>query len=186
MGFFDVEYYDSGEGPPPSLTAPHGVLPGLLDVSLVMHQTSTVAVVLGPLTVWPTGLDLTLAAVAREPGTAFLRALQPDAYAEAGRAWPPPELLRFGVEYADGRRVANLREPMALARSGLSLFTRLGTGGSGGFRTNYWLSPLPPEGPVTVACEWPEYDIPETRIELQASDILAAAGRAQGLWDRTG
>jgi hypothetical protein len=185
MGFFDSDQSEARwEGPAPSLSREHGVLPGLVDLSLVMAQAERVVLVLGPIEVWPSGALIRLAAVAREPRTALLQALAPEIYAEAGRSWPPPELLRFGVQYADGRRVTNLTDnsPPRVNPAGILLFRRGESGGSGGFESEYWLSPVPPPGDVTVACQWPEYDIAETRHTLDGSIFRDAAARARVLW----
>jgi hypothetical protein len=174
MGFFDSDQSEvRWEGPPPSLSREHGVLPGLVDLSLVMARAERVVLVLGPIEVWPSGALIRLSVVAREPGTALLRALDPEIYAEAGRSWPPPELLRFGVEYADGRRVTNLTDtfPPRVDAAGILLFHRGESGGSGGFESEYWLSPVPPPGDVIVACQWPEYDIAETHPRLPAASF---------------
>ena len=43
---------------------------------------------------------------------------------------------------------------------------------------SYWVWPLPPSGPVTFVCEWPAYDIAETRVTVEAALIIEAAERA--------
>ncbi len=66
----------------------------------------------------------------------------------------PEEQLRFGVEFADGRKATNLGwpgrpldEPPAI-----SLARRGGGGGGGSWGPGYWvLYPLPPEGQLTLA-----------------------------------
>jgi hypothetical protein len=185
MGFFDSDQFEvRWDGPPPSLSREHGVLPGLVDLSLVIARAERVVLVLGPIEIWPSGALIRLSAVAREPGTALLRALDPEIYAEAGRSWPPPELLRFGVEYADGRRVTNLTDafPEVVDAAGILLSHRGESGGSGGFESAYWLSPVPPPGDVIVACQWPAYDIAESRHTLDGSVFREAAARARVLW----
>jgi hypothetical protein len=63
------------------------------------------------------------------------------------------------------------------------LMPRGGGSGSGGWHHAYWLWPLPADGPWTVACEWPAASIPLTRAELDPAPILAAAGRAQVIFE---
>ena len=46
---------------------------------------------------------------------------------------------------------------------------------------SFWLWPLPAEGPLRFACEWPDEDIEETIAELDAP-IRGAAARAVELW----
>ena len=47
---------------------------------------------------------------------------------------------------------------------------------------NFWVYPLPPEGPVTLVASWLEYGVAETRAELDGTAIREAAGRAVVLW----
>ena len=77
------------------------------------------------------------------------------------------EMLRFGMQFADGSKVTNLPGPLpgpprgggepppgpVLQQSG-------GSGGDREWRQDYWVWPLPPPGPLTLACEWPGAGIP--------------------------
>ena len=47
---------------------------------------------------------------------------------------------------------------------------------------NFWVHPLPPDGPVTFVASWPEYGAAETRAGLDGTVIRAAAARAVVLW----
>ena len=148
-----------------------------------MFMAATVAVALEPAAVWPEGMQLTLRAVARDEDLAPLRALAPGIYEEVGRPWPPPELLRLGVEYPDGLRATNLYPTHDANQPDVVLQMRSAEGGSGGFRETFWISPLPrTDGQFAVVCEWPHYDVPESRVDLNAARIRAAAGRARALW----
>ena len=57
-------------------------------------------------------------------------------------------------------------------------------GSSGGpvAEQTYWAWPLPPPGNLAFVCEWPRYDIPLTRKEIDAGLIREAADRATELW----
>jgi hypothetical protein len=84
-----------------------------------------------------------------------------------GRHWPmvgeqidaiPTRLLRIGVQSADGRTATNisghdrpLGGPIMWALQGGGS----GRGGESNFHQGYWISPLPPPGPVGLVCEWP-------------------------------
>ena len=46
----------------------------------------------------------------------------------------------------------------------------------------YWVSPLPPPGPLAFASEWPAFGIPESRAEVDARLLLDAAGDSIELW----
>jgi hypothetical protein len=59
-----------------------------------------------------------------------------------------------------------------------------GRGGSGEsrFQQGYWISPLPPPGPVGFVCEWPAVGIPVARQELDAQLIRDAAENARAMF----
>jgi hypothetical protein len=107
----------------------------------------------------------------------------------------PDGLLRIGFELSDGRHVSNLegrRTRRALMRPGSQpegpvLMPYAGGGGSAGrgevvMRPGYWLWPLPPRGPLTIACEWPIVGIPVTAAELDGDALIEAAGGSTALW----
>lgn len=85
----------------------------------------------------------------------------------------PDELLRLGVEFSDGRRAVSLGTVFEGSSFGLSVSDdaepdpatdiSLVSGGGGGSmrhtRTDYWVWPLPPGGPVRFVCQWPAFDI---------------------------
>ena len=103
----------------------------------------------------------------------------------------PPELLRFGIEFADGSKATNVTGPPFLTPDeeppeGPLLLEHGGGGGGGDWDAKYWVWPLPPEGPLAFVCEWPAKGIPLTREEIDAGLVLAAASRAEKLWDDAG
>jgi hypothetical protein len=48
--------------------------------------------------------------------------------------------------------------------------------------SRWWAWPLPPGGPLEFACEWPAFEITETRAGIDAQLILDAALRSVRLW----
>lgn len=96
----------------------------------------------------------------------------------------PDDVLRFGFELSDGRRVTNLAGfPSFDDRpAGPVLIQRGGGGGNRSWSFKYWLWPLPPGGPLTVVVEWPAHDVALTRIELDAEPLLDAAANSEVLW----
>ena len=94
---------------------------------------------------------------------------------------------RFGVMFADGRKVA-LGTPESFPRGNKEPDhpVLIGQGGSSGgsvWRMGYWLWPLPPPGPLTWVASWDERGIPETSVEVDASVLAEAAREAEKLWD---
>lgn len=93
------------------------------------------------------------------------------------------DVLRFGFEFSDGRRVTNLGGfPAAEAQQAPVLMERGGGGGGRSWGFDYWLWPLPPPGVLTVAVEWAARGIELTRVALEAGPLLEAAAQAEKLW----
>src|SRR5579884_187066 len=103
-----------------------------------------------------------------------------------------PDLVRFGIEFSDGRKATNLgsRPPFPLPGDdpdtppeGPVLSPSRGGGGGGGrWHHGFWAWPLPPEGTLAFVCEWPIADIAETRSEIDSALIRDAAAEVVELW----
>jgi hypothetical protein len=143
-----------------------------------VYRSAEAAVVLLDIVAFSTGFDLGVMARTREPvavqpATNFLE-----------------QHLRFGIEFAEGRRVvqfrgvpqANLPKAGETMPSGPILLQR-GGGGRGPERLDlyFWVWPLPPPGTLTIGFEWPG-PVPFTTAELDAVAILEAAARSDVLW----
>jgi hypothetical protein len=162
----------------------------------VLAFGSGVAIALTDCVVFSTGFELGLTVKGKEPID----------HLDMGYGPPPrpgkplPEgLLRFGVRYADGRKGTTLglhpgqvamafykarqegREPEVPA--GPILMPRGGGGGGRTYNQRYWIWPLPPDGKLTIACEWPAKGVALTMHALDAGEILRAARTARKLWD---
>jgi hypothetical protein len=95
----------------------------------------------------------------------------------------PPEVLRFGVQFADGSKATNvggdLPHDPAVAPAGPVIVPGGGGGGGGRWHQSLWVWPLPPPGRLLFVCEWPAAGIPLTRFEIDAHLVIDAAARAQ-------
>ena len=188
---------------PPWLGAPRGTLPGVLPVALVLARTEQVAVCLTGLVAYPEGFEFDLLTMAGEEADdldpLLFEGRRLRHRRNRGGAGEIPEgMLRFGVEFADGRKATNTADPLAHLGGGLHRFSKIthgaeaeqapagpvlqlggGGGGGGNWRQSVWIWPLPPPGTLTFVCQWPEAAIALTRHEVQAQPLLDAAARAQ-------
>ena len=48
--------------------------------------------------------------------------------------------------------------------------------------SRHWVHPLPPAGPLTFFATWPDQDVDEVSVAMDAALIRAAAGDAEELW----
>ncbi|MEV4422357.1 hypothetical protein AB0L40_20635 [Patulibacter sp. NPDC049589] len=174
MGFFPTEPPE-----PPSEEADEDWLayarfdghtvPGAVPEPIVVASTPLVTV-LATLTVSEDALGITWHTVARRiPAGAARDQL---ALRDAARRGPlPDEFLRLGVAYDDGRTVTNLpweddededtddERPLAWRMRG-------GSGTPTVTTTSVLIVPGPDAGPVTLVCEWPAMDVPESRATV--------------------
>lgn len=183
------------------LCAPADMVPGVVPVELVLGRSENAVVLLTGIRAFPTGLDMTLSVRLR--GTVRRGDLGSEVYDgpyahDRDAGWHASR-LKWGIEFADGRRVTNIDMPPCAEEphagrwpAPAELGSRepdhpvlQGGGGSGGERSvdrSYWLWPLPPPGQLRLVCQWLAQDIAETVQDLDAQPFLEAAGRAHPIW----
>jgi hypothetical protein len=170
------------------------VLPGVAPVSLVLARTEDTVVGLTDVRGYPNGFAFLLrirwglvADPDEQPPWPFPDWGSPDPLEDEPL---PDALLRFGVQFADGRKVTNLDMypfvPEGLPPDQPVLVEGGGVGSEGGRlgRGALWdlelvVQPLPPPGPLTFVCAWPGRGIPEVRAEIDAGLVLDAAAAAR-------
>ena len=166
---------------PPWTGPPHGMLPGAVPLELVLASNERAAVYIGRASVYSTGLELEVRVLVRGHD------LDPSldgVYHRPGRGSTYEEMLRFGIEFSDGRKATNVggswpgtEEPQDPVLWGMG-----GGGGGGRWRQDFWVWPLPPTGPVGFVCEWPAAGLALTRQEVDAKTFLHAAARARSVF----
>ena len=158
---------------------PENWLPGLAPWCLVLARTDHTVVALSQAAAYPQGVALAVTMVQR-PGT------EEEGHPHWRMHHGIASVLRVGAVFADGRRalVDDTFTPpgVEVGESAAHLTPQEGSGGGLTSRQTYWLWPLPPAGPLEVYCEWLARGIPETKVELDAGDLVAAAARAVELW----
>lgn len=166
----------------PLWLGPSGNVVGVaVPVRLVLARTDEAAVVVDGLAAFPSGFELVLSVRVRAPR----RQWSPlGLWREEGHVGLPDDVLRFGIELANGRKATTLSGfPDPGEAEGPVLIPRDGTGGVTRWDQRYWVWPLPPPGPLAFVCEWPAEGISLTRAEIDAGLVLEAAARAEILWD---
>jgi hypothetical protein len=206
MGFFDDVRMPGGDAEdeddysaPAWLEAPEDFVAGVVALELVLGRSDEAAVYVTRIAAYPTGFEFDAEVVTRK--AARIRYPSPfelmhDPERPAGEI--PPEVVRLGVEFADGRRATSFGEALGgstmttlVAAEGdespdpaRDIFMTPGRGGGSARHstTSYWVWPLPPPGPLTFACEWPAFGIEETTVEIDTERLLEASRRARSVW----
>jgi hypothetical protein len=55
-------------------------------------------------------------------------------------------------------------------------------GGNRSIDASYWLTPVPPDGAVTLVCAWAALGVDETRFVVEDAALTTASSRAIMLW----
>ncbi len=178
---------------PPTHEPPDNEVPNVVPVSAVLGRTPDAAVALVGLRVYTTGFSFDVSVRLRVPaedGDASATSGLLDFYVERTGSEPRNRLL-FGVEYADGRVGTNLGFPHTeppddvgdrQGRPPLMLFPHGGSGGERTYDATYWLTPLPPPGPLTFVCAWEAFGITEARFSVDGASVADAGRHANVLW----
>jgi hypothetical protein len=187
MSFFE----SIPQPPPPEPARRHrpmwmrsdAVIPGLVPAELVLVRTERVAVAIGGVHAYPNGFEFTVHARLRREKEHGPRV--GGLFGRHGHGMPANEGLRLGVMFADGRRAAAPGGHPRLDDADAERLVLFENGGGGSDRTwdgNFWVHPLPPDGPVTFVVSWGEHGVAEARAELDGAAIGEAARRAVILW----
>jgi hypothetical protein len=177
---------------PPWVQAPRGVIPGAVPLELVLARSERAAVAVTKLGAYPDGFDFEVLVLVSDGEDELDPNVIGHPYRPGrGRRDEQHEMLRFGIEFADGSRVTNIPGTTRGHFSGGDdpppgpVMQQQGGGGGGGeWRQRFWVWPLPPPGPLVFACEWPAAQIEFARVEVDAQPILDAASRAQRIFER--
>jgi hypothetical protein len=155
------------------MSPPENEIPAPVAISTLLARTDEVAIPLIAAQVFTNGVRFELAVrLRREPrGTMAQRSY---ALLNGFPVQDSDESLLLGLEFADGRTVMNVPHPgfRALPTAGgpdEPMLSMAGGGGGGrSFDQSFWLTPLPPAGPLLVVCAWTAVGIGETRTARTA------------------
>lgn len=173
------------------ISAPENEIPAGVGLAVMLGRADDAAVGITQVEAFSTGFRFTLAVRLRRarpglvPGGLFMLV---GSHHHPGREVALEERLLLGVEYSDGRRASTVEDMRTLGPGAVSddeqlvLVQHGGGGGELSVDQAFWVSPLPPEGPVTFVMAWPAFGMPESRTVVDGAIIRAAAGRSQLLW----
>jgi hypothetical protein len=98
-----------------------------------------------------------------------------------------PGRFRFGIAFSDGRTATSgQRDSPDVEQPGGSAQLKLLGSGQNGLMWNgeYWLWPLPSDGPLVVGCRWPDRGISETLVQIDPAPLLRAAEASASVWEK--
>jgi hypothetical protein len=191
-----MSFFDSVPQPPPppepvrrsrpAWMRSDAVIPGSVRGEVVLIRTEQVAVAVGSVRAYPNGFEFTVHVRLRHEDETGWRG-RSDVFERPRRGTGEEgSQLRLGILYADGRRAATTGwrwPPHGDDDDGRLVLQQGGGGGNSlGYDWDFWVHPLPPDGPVTLVASWLEHGIAESRGALDGAAIRAAAGRAVTLW----
>jgi hypothetical protein len=173
------------------MSPPENEIPAGVGLTVMLGRSDDAAVGITQFEAFSAGFRFTLAVRVRRltPELADGRLMMLiGSHVRPGVDIPVERRLLFGLEFADGRRastVAGRRPPRPGQTADDQRLVLVQHGGGGGqlaVDQTYWVSPLPPDGPLTVVLAWPGFGLPESRTVVDGSAIRAAADRSQLLW----
>ncbi len=156
-----------------------------LAFNAVLVQTDQVAVTATGFFAYPTGFAFSLVTISRLSPSPVPLGMHPHPGA-IRRGGVPGGEFRFGIGFSDATTafafsMHHRRGPDGELAPRI-LHTRGGGGGGRTYRQSFWCEPLPSPGSMKFVCEWPDLEIPETSVDIDASAIIEAASRSVPLW----
>lgn len=161
------------------------LVPRYLATDLVLAVSDEQAVVLHGIACYPSGFAFSLETLSRfETDEDDYRDEPLELYRRGGTN-DQDRLLRFGIEYSNGKRTTSLDSehfgawPRSSDDDAPHVASGGGGGGGGSWSYDFWVWPLPPPGPVIFAVEWPAYGIAETQRRIKGERFRAAADKSK-------
>lgn len=149
---------------------------------VVIGRTDGVVVVARQVLAHPVGLEIDVEAHARGASSNPV-GREPDPLGPDGPAQP-----EFRLRLADGRDVVQDETTGPRDGRGPTMVVSGyegswgGPDGGGDVRLTLWIRPLPPPGPLTLSCAWPERGLRDAVLVLDGDAVRAASLRARPFW----
>jgi len=164
-------------------------IPGTIALDLLLGRTDEIAVALGGMAAYSTGLQFDLR-VRQKTSTRFVddrgpqMRLHEQVMGARGRGGGGDDALLLGFGYPDGRTVTNVgahRSPWEESDDAPILHPGSGGGDHQAYDASFWLSPLP-RGDLAVICAWPARGVEEFHGVIGRRIIEDAVARVVELW----
>ncbi len=190
MSFFDGRRLEPEPDPVPERTPPEwtgpprGVLPGSSHQRAILFKTDQAILLVHRFLAFPNGAQFSLDLWLRAPDHE-MRDRPWDRHLRSRSESLPDDFLRFGILFPDGAKWTNLdwQEPRGEDPPlGPVVLAKGGGGGGGDWRTDYWLWPLPPKGPLTFVAAWPAHGIAECTVTVDGTELRSRADDAEIIW----
>ncbi len=154
-----------------------------LPLTALFVRTDEVAVIASGFFAYPSGFAFSLVTISRLSPSPAPLGMHPHPGA-VRRGGVPGGEFRFGIGFSDGTTAFSMRHRLGPdgEPAPRTLHPRGGGGGGRAYRQSFWCAPLPPSGSMAFVCEWPDFAIPETSVDVDATAIIEAASRAVPLW----
>ena len=170
-GYVERRLPDGASGPPP------GVIGGFVPWRIVLVRSRDAYAAVQDFEAFPSGALFELVLRVQD--------WDPDPSTRTHTVLRDPTSFRLGVRFSDGRAGASERfadRPREMRPEEVLLFPRAGSGHPHEYRQAFWLWPLPSAGLMRWISAWPEMDIGEQSVDVDASELVAAAESAERLW----
>jgi hypothetical protein len=169
------------------LSRPDNEIPHPVPIAVLLAKTDDLAVAVSGVAAYTSGISFELVVRFR----ALPAGIRRHELHELVSGWgdePDPRRMLLGVEYADGRKASNIGGP-AWREGGVSHDQPILTSGGGGGSDlaqdmSFWLSPIPPDGPLSFVFAWTALGVEETRHVVKDAALTSASARAVVLWPR--
>jgi len=173
------------------ISPPENEFPAGVGLTVLLGRTNDAAVGITQIEGYSTGFQFTLVVRLRQARPESVRGgllMLISSHVHPGIEIPVEDRLLLGLEYPNGHRASTVQDMRMLGPGAvpsdqqLVLVQQGGGGGEQSVNQTYWVSPLPPEGPVTFVLAWPAFGMPESRTVLDSAAIRDAAEHSQLLW----
>jgi hypothetical protein len=146
--------------------------------SFVLARTPEVVVAVRGITAYSDGLHIAVVVIFADQARSEDLGYSLQEYSRS------PGRFRFGIAFSDGRiATSGQRDAPDVEQAAAAQLKMLGSAHQGlMWNGEYWLWPLPPQGPLVVGCRWPDRGIAETLVQIDPSPLLTAAASSRSVW----